>query len=563
MRHYITRLYTLAVIALVFLLICCVEKQNYDVVILNGSIVDGSGGPPYQADLGIRGDSIAFIGSLEKSQGAKVIDALGMVVSPGFIDIHTHCDFGLDKDETRGNLPYLMQGATSVVTGNCGYRNHSILATKDLYDSIGGIGTNALPLIGFGDIRETVLGREDRQPSPQELEKMKAELRHNLQLGAWGMSSGLQYVPQNYSTIEEVVEVSTVLNEFGSLYTTHMRSEEEQIIDALREAIRICREADVPLNISHLKANGRMNWHYMNEVLEIIEEAQLEGINITADMYPYDKSATTALYEVFHIPKELKALKELEDMISSGLEGDVKNTARENFVNALQLALKDPIMRAQIRSLTENGVEGVTNWVAKGGWNYFSIVSAPKNQDLQNKMFVELSEETGKDPFEIAADLVVQEGGDIIISLSTMIDSNLVEQMQRKWVMFSSDGYAVNPEDTGVHPRSYGSNARVIRKYVNEVGALSIESAVYKMTGLPSKTLGLTDRGLIKERFKADIVIFDPNNTRDNASYIDPHQFASGIPYVILNGKISVDNGKFTNTYNGRFLLKIKSQTLK
>ncbi len=542
--------------SLVFNILGCSPETTYDIVILNGTIVDGTGEEAYEADLGINGDTIAFIGNLKERQGTAVFEADGHIISPGFIDIHTHCDNGLDHPETRANLTYLMQGVTSVVTGNCGYRKYSIEKTRSLYDSIGGIGTNALPLIGFGTVRSAVLGREDRAPSAEELEKMKEVLRQALQDGVWGMSSGLQYVPQKYSTMEEVIEVTKVLKEFDVIYTTHMRSEEEQIMEALAEALQIITEAGVPLNISHLKANGRMNWKYMKDLFEVVEQAQANGAIITADMYPYDKSATTELYDILHIPAELEALTNLQKKLNSDIEGEEKNQARAAFEAALQEALKDPSQRAKIKTLTEKGIPGNTNWVAKGGWNYFSIVNAPKNPDLLNKMFIELAEESGREPFEIAADLIIEEGSDIVISLSTMLEDNLLLQLKKDWVMVSSDGYAVHPDHTGVHPRSYGSAARVLRKYVREENILTLEEGIYKMTGLPAETLGMEDRGILKTGQVADLVVFDQDEIYDGSTYLDPHQYASGIELVFVNGDLAVEKGEFKEVYSGRFLLK-------
>jgi N-acyl-D-aspartate/D-glutamate deacylase len=221
-------------------------------------------------------------------------------------------------------------------------------------------------------------------------------------------------------------------------------------------------------------------------------------------------------------------------------------------ITDMQAALRDAVKREAIRKLTEKGRAGETNWVAKGGWNYFSIVNAPNHPELANRMFIDLAKEKETSPFDVAAELVISEGEDIIISLSTMTEENLKLQMVQPWLMFSSDGYAVNPSDKGVHPRNYGSQARVIRKYVREDSVLSLEEAIYKMTGLPSSTIGLKDRGLIRIGWKADLAIFDPTKVNDPATYLDPHRFAEGVDAVVLNGRPVVENGKFTGVYAGR-----------
>jgi len=504
-------------------------KPELDVLIKNATVVDGTGSSGFKADIGILGDKIIRIEPDIALKAKKIIDARGKVAVPGFIDIHTHCDEGLDLMETRGNLNYLMQGTTSVVTGNCGDGTGDIGKWAALLESQG-IGTNALPLTGFGRLREQVMGKEDREPRPEELRQMKDLLKTSLLSGSWGLSTGLQYVPQKYAKTAEIIELAKVMHETGGMYATHMRSEEDDLVPAAQEAIRIAREAGVPLNIAHLKANGRNNWSSMAEVIHLVEDAQAGGMTVTADMYPYDKSATTPLYAVLLVPEEVKV----------------------NSASDLKTALRDGVKREAIQKLTEKGRFGETNWVAKGGWNYFSIVNAPKHPEVVNRMFIDLAKEQNKTPFDVAADLVISEGEDIIISLSTMTEENLKLQMVQPWVMFSSDGYAVNPKDKGVHPRNYGSQVRVLRKYMREEKILTLEQAVHKMTGLPSSAIGLKDRGLIRLGWKADLVIFDSAKVNDPATYLDPHRFAEGITTVVVNGVPVVEEGKFMGKYTGK-----------
>lgn len=506
-------------------------KPELDVLIKDALVADGTGGKAFLADIGILAGEIIRIEPGINLKSKKIIDAHGLVAAPGFIDIHTHCDEGLDQKETRGNLNFLMQGTTSVVTGNCGDGIADIELWAAKLESQG-IGTNALPLTGFGTLRMTVMGREDRVPKPEELQQMKELLRKSLFAGSWGLSTGLQYVPQKYAGTDEIIELAKVMREAGGIYATHMRSEEEDLVPATQEAIRIAREAGVPLNIAHLKANGRSNWPAMGEVIRLIEDARAGGMTITADIYPYDKSATTPLYTVLLVPSALKV----------------------NSVSELQQLLRETVNRESIRALTEKGRLGETNWVAKGGWNYFSIVNAPKHPELLGRMFIDLAKEKGTTPFDIAADLVISEGEDVIISLSTMNAENLKLQMVQPWVMISSDGYSVNPKDKGVHPRNYGSQVRVLSKYVREERTLTLEDAVYKMSGLPASAIGLKDRGILRIGYKADLVIFDPKTVNDPATYLDPHQFAEGVTTVVVNGIPVVEGGKFTGIYAGKVI---------
>ncbi|HBB93066.1 MAG TPA: hypothetical protein DC042_15475 [Bacteroidales bacterium] len=504
-----------------------------DLLITNARVIDGTGKPAFTAEIGIYGDQIIWVSEHITMKAKKTLDAAGRVVAPGFIDIHTHCDEGLDQKATHGNLNYLMQGTTSVVTGNCGDGTADIGAWTDKL-SVLGIGTNALPLTGFGWLRQQVMGRDDRRPTTDEMKQMKDLLRKSLENGSWGLSTGLQYVPQKYADAEEIIELAKLLKESDGLYATHMRSEEDELLAATREAVRIAKEAGVRLNIAHLKANGRKNWPAMEELIGMVNKEIKNGMLITADMYPYDKSQTTPLVSVLLAPEALKLTS----------------------ISEWQRALRDGVTRDAIRLITENGRVGGTNWVAKGGWNFFSIVNAPKHPEMVGKMIIDLAEKLDKSPFDVAADLVISEGDDLIISLSTMKEENLRFQMKQPWVMFSSDGYAVNPNDKGVHPRNYGSQARVIRKYVEEEKILTLEKAISKMTALPAAVLGLTDRGLIMSGFKADLVIFDPGKVRDPATYLDPHRFATGIDMVILNGVPVVVDGKFIGKYAGRVLKK-------
>lgn len=512
--------------------LACNEQIEYDYLIKDAFVIDGTNSAGYKTDVAIKGDTIFKISQRIRGKANLVIEAKGRVLAPGFIDMHTHCDWGMDQEETKGNLNYLLQGVTTVVTGNCGYGTGDLNSFKTRFET-NGIGTNMIPVTGFGWLRLQAMGNADRAPTMDEMEMMKTLFEEAIKQGSWGLSSGLQYVPEKYSTTEEIVAIAKVMSGTNRFYTTHMRSEEDDLIEATEEAIRIASEANIPLNISHLKANGRENWAVMDQVIKLVLQAQESGLKVTADMYPYDKSATSTLASVLLYPESLN-LKTIED---------------------IQKALAKPQEREEIRSLTERGRKGQTNWVAKGGWNYFSIVYAPKNPELINRMFIDLAEEQGSSAFDIAADLVISEGENLIISLSTMLESNLIKQMKEPWLMFSSDGSAVNPRAKGIHPRNYGSQARVIRKYITEENILTLPEGIFKMTGLPAKALGLKRKGLIREGFSADLVLFDLDSVNDPATFLNPHQYAEGFDFVWVNGKLAVVNGAFDSVFAGKVLL--------
>jgi len=307
-------------LTLVFLFLSCSPVQkDYDILIRNGTIVDGSGDPGFQSDIGISGDTIVALGVLSGKTAQRIIDATGLTVSPGFIDMHTHCDGGLGEQESCANLNYLIQGTTTVVTGNCGGGTDKIADTKAEWESQG-IGTNAIHLIGFGDVRRAVMGDEPRDPTPQELEKMKAIVSQAMKEGAWGISTGLEYIPDMYATTEEIIDVTRVVSEFGGVYASHQRNEVARVPHAIKETIKIAEETGVRANISHLKICGKNNWGMMDEVIQVIEDARNSGIPLTADMYPYDKAATGPLIAIttnsgwscFRLPENMQPFAELK-----------------------------------------------------------------------------------------------------------------------------------------------------------------------------------------------------------------------------------------------------------
>jgi len=534
------------------------ENIDFDILIKNGKIINGTGNPWFYGDVGIRGDQIAAIGNLKDFKAKRVIDVEGLVISPGFIDMHTHCDTGLANPETRANLNYLSQGVTTVVGGNCGSGTHKVREISSLWDKQG-IGNNAIHLVGFGIVRGLVLGNEDRAPSKEELEEMQSILRKAMQEGAWGMSTGLQYIPGRYASTEEIIALAKIVAEYKGIYSTHMRSEEEELVQAVEEAIRIGEESGVRTNIAHLKASGKMNWGSMFEAVKLVEAARSRGIEITADMYPYSNSSTTSLSIIFHIPKGMAPFSEIEKKIrDKDLTKEERAALAKLYTDELAKALQDESRREKIKKLTLEGDPDKVNWVAKGGWYNFTIMDAKKNTDLIGRMFCDLSEEQGREEFDIAADLFIEEKNDIVISLSTMSEQDVQHALKQPWVMVSSDGSAVPYKEFSVHPRNYGSFPRVLRKYVREEGLLSLVDGIRKMTSLPAQVLRLSDRGLLLVGYKADLVVFDPQKIRDNATFLDPHQYTSGIEYVIVNGKISIDSGEYNNSLHGKALLLSK-----
>jgi len=533
------------------------RSEVYDVVIVGGTVYDGSGSPGRSADVGIREGTIVKVGRIGRAKaGARVIDARGQAVVPGFIDIHTHCDMDIGNPETRANLNSLTQGVTTVVTGNCGTGTYQVSALRRTLEG-GGIGTNLVHLAGLGPIRTAVLGTGNRQPSSDEIEKMKGLLLQALNEGAWGLSTGLMYIPDRYAKIEEIVALNKVVAEKGGLFSPHQRNEEDSLIDSVREVLKIAAESGVRTNIAHLKCAGKFNWGKLRQAVTLIHEARVAGLQVTADLYPYNKAAIMPLWAVFNVPKESRELNALSlqalDADSLSNEG---LALRKAYAKQLAEALGDPASRARIRDWTYRGDPDKVNWFVVEGWHNITIVSAIKNAALAGELICDLANRTGRDGFDIAADLLMEEPDDIVISVCAMSEEEICYALGQEWTMISSDGSAVRFNVGNVHPRSYGSFPRFFAKYVRNEKAVSFEKGIRMTSGLPAATIGLTDRGLIKEGFQADIVVFHPSTIQDQATYLAPHQYSTGISLVLVNGQVAVEEGKYTGVLAGQILLR-------
>lgn len=568
-------------VSLLFVLIAILSAQNhsqseadFDIIIKNGRIIDGSGNPWYTADVGIEGDSIAAIGNLTQKAALNTIDARDLVVCPGFIDVHTHCDRGLGKPDTTANINHITQGVTTVVTGNCGSGTFQFAETRKPWEDIG-IGTNAVMLVGFGTIRTAVMGVDPRSPTQEELDKMKSILRQAMTEGAWGLSVALQYIPDRFAPTEEVIAMTEVVGEFGGVLNSHQRSEEAEVVAAVRETIRIGQETGVRINATHLKASGKNNWGLLPEVASLINQARDQGIYVTADLYTYPQCVYSPLVMVFNVPDGMESLSELVDMIDyyyilrrMGISVDdyvktgkpkpmPRSDLLERYVDTLVDALKDNTKREQIRTLTLEGAPDKLNWVPMFGWDSFTIAEAKKYPHLIGRIISDIAREQGRDSFELAVELLSEEKNDLIISVFTMSEEDITLALKQDWVMVGSDsGAAAFRPGTKGHPGPFGTFTRILRKFVREENLLSLEDAIRKMTSLPAQFLGMKNRGLILEGFKADIVVFDPETVKDNSTYLDSHRLSSGIEYVLINGKVSIEKGRFNDTLNGKVLLR-------
>jgi N-acyl-D-aspartate/D-glutamate deacylase len=537
------------------------KPDQFDILIRGAKIVDGTGNPWFYGDIGIKGDTIESIGDLSEGTASKIINAKGLVVAPGFIDMHNHADYTLGQSSSNINLNYLTQGVTTVVTGNCGgCVSLKVADTKANWEETG-IGTNVVYLVGLGSVRRAVMGVEPREATDEEIEKMKEVLRQSMKEGAWGVSTGLEYIPGLYSTTEEVIELTKVVAEFNGMYTSHMRNENEGIVEAIEETIRIGEETGVPVNIGHLKVTGKNNWGLMKDAVRAVEEARTRGVHITADQYPYVQSAPFGpIISFLEIPQDMKVLTKLKGQLSRiYFGGEVEDKLMSQYVDELKKALADETKREQIKKMTVEGLPHAPSPVALWGWHDNTVIVSEKYPQFVGKNFIDIFDQLQKDPFDVVVEFILNEP-DMLFAGGSMSERDLQHALNQNWVMVSSDGGAAplreeNEEPARGHPRIFGSFPKVFRKYVREEKLLTLENAVRKMSSLPASFLQMRDRGLLLEGYKADVVIFDPDTLKDNATYQDSRQYSTGMHWVIVNGKISIDNGSFTDTLGGQLLL--------
>jgi len=497
-----------------------VPAEQLDILVIHGKLVDGSGKKPRTADVGIRGDRIVFVGDARKQNltAARVIDATGLIVAPGFIDPHTHTLSDLSDAKRKSNEAYLMQGVTTVVTGNDGGSVINIGETLQKWDQQG-IGTNAILLAGFGTIRTRVLGPTDAQPTGPQLEEMKALVTRAMDEGAFGLSTGLYYAPQSYSKTEEVIELAKVAALRGGIYDTHMRSESAGLLEAIAETIRIGREAKIPVHISHIKALGPEVWNRSDKAIKLIKQARAEGIEASACQYPYTASGTSLQASLVPRWAEVGGRRELLKRID------------------------DPEIRPRLIKEMEENLKG------RGGAESLLIADSP-NREFVGKRLNLIAQQMNKTPVEAALELIkVGTSGAISFNMN---EKDVRRFMKEKFVTTCSDG------STG-HPRKYGTFTRKLREYVYTQKLVSLPFAVRNSSALTAEIFRIPERGLIREGYFADVIVFDPQTVSDRATYEQPELLAKGMRYVIVNGRVAVENGTYTGVFAGRTLRKKKS----
>jgi N-acyl-D-amino-acid deacylase len=492
---------------------------SYDVVIKGGMIYSGMIETPYITDIGVKDGIIKTIGEIKTTTGLT-IDAKGLIVAPGFIDIHTHCDSGLQTERGKNAKNYLMQGVTTVVTGNCGGGTYRVEEFFNKLESQG-IGLNVIHLVGHGTIRGSVMGQEAREPTPDELERMKRLLAQGMEEGAAGLSTGLFYAPGSFAETDEIVELAKVAQKHDGFYATHIRDESNYTIGlkkAIEEAIAVGERANISVEISHIKALGKPAWGMAKNVCDVIEEARKRGVQVYADQYPYMASSTGLSTAV--IPRWVQA------------------------GGQMRARLENPELLPKIKKGIEENIE------RRGGPESLVIVSYPKNRDFDGKNLAEISRMMKKPVVETAIHMI-KNGSPSIISFN-MQEADLEYFMKKPYVMTGSDGNIQIPDNSFPHPRSYGTFPRKIRQYVLEKKWITIEQAIRSSTSLPAEILSLDDRGKLKEGFAADIVVFDPDEISDKATYENPHQYSVGVRFLLINGKLVIEDSRYNNLLAGK-----------
>ncbi len=499
---------------------------QYDVLIRNGRVIDGAGNPWFRGDVAIRGDTIAAVGALPGATAARTIDAAGQVVTPGFIDIHTHARRGILDVPTAEN--YIRQGVTTLIEGNDG---SSPIPLKPFFDQVAARGTsvNFASFVGQGSIRGEIIGLVNRPATPEEIERMKTLARRAMEDGALGLSTGLFYVPGNYTPTEEVIELAKVAGELGGMYISHMRNEADGLLDSVRETIAIGEKGHLPTQITHHKAVGTPNWGRTVDTLKLVDEARARGVDVTIDQYPYTASST-------------------------GLAGLIPQWAQEGGQKQMQQRFQDPATRARIKAGIVENIK-----INRGGGDPKNVVLARCAFDpsLDGKNLAQITDERGQAPSaENAADTAMEilSRGSCQTVYHAINEADVERIMRYPWTMIGSDGEVPIFGKGVLHPRSYGTFARVLGVYVRERKILTLEDAVRKMSSFPAQRLGLSDRGLLRPGMKADIVIFDPVTIADRAVFGNPHQYAVGVSYVLVNGEPAIDNGRVTERRPGRVL---------
>ncbi|HXI62721.1 MAG TPA: D-aminoacylase [Pyrinomonadaceae bacterium] len=531
------------------------QPQSFDVIIKGGTVYDGTGHPPVRADVGLKGDRIAAIGNLSRATATTIVDAKGLAVAPGFINMLSHSETSLIRDPR--SLSEIKQGVTTQIFGelSMGPLNDQMkqrlreqqgdvkydiewttLAEYLNYLEKRGVSQNFASFIGAATIRENVIGLEDKPPTPAQLDQMRELVRREMEAGALGITTALIYPPAFFAKTDELIELCKVAAKYKGKYTVHMRSEGNQLIEGIEETMRIGREAGLPVEIYHLKALGKDNWPKMDQAIKLIEDARRQGVKITANMYTYTAGGT-------------------------GLDASMPPWVFDGGREAAYQRLQDPATRKKIADAVRTPTNDWENlYLAAGSPDRILLASfrTEKLKPYTGKTLAEVARLRGKDPVETIMDLVLEDRSRIGTIYFLMSEDNIKKQIRQPWVSFGSDAASIAPEGvflkSSAHPRAYGNFARLLGQYVREENVISLTEAIRRLSGLPATNLGLDHRGFLKSGMFADMVVFDPQTIADRATFDNPHQLAVGVKDVFVNGVQVLKDGEHTGAKPGRAL---------
>ena len=531
-------------------------STRFDIVVANGRVVDGTGAPWFLADVGIRGGQIAAIGDLKDAETAQRVDAAGLVVAPGFIDLLGQSEFNVLVDNRVASK--ITQGITTEITGegdSIAPVNDAMMAirkasydffkvpqdfrTLDEYFARFEARQSAVNLgtfVGSGGLRSYVVGQDDRPATASEIAEMQKLVAEAMAQGALGVSSSLQYIPNRFSSTDELVALAKTAAASRGIYITHQRSEGNKVFESIDEVLTIAEQAEIPAEIWHLKTAYKANWGKMTEVLRRLEAARAKGLRVSANIYPYDRA-------------------------SNGLDACLPIWVREGGTEPMLKRLADPAIRARVkRDMDDPNAPFENQWYGSGGpaGVLLSSVLDPSLRKYEGMNFVEIGKAMGKDPRDAAIDLVIADKAESSVIISIMREADVVEAMKTPWVSFDTDSGARATDgplsESKSHPRAWGTFTRVLGKYVREDGVLTLEEAVRKMTSQAAIRVGLTDRGIVRPGMAADLVVFDPATVKDLATFAEPNQYSAGVRHVFVNGTAVVSNGAITSARPGKAL---------
>ncbi len=533
-----------------------VAEKVFDTLLIGGIVLDGTGAAGIRADIGLRGDRIATVGDLSQAQAGVRIDATGLHIAPGFIDIHTHSDVSIGWD--TGQASALAMGVTTQVVGNCGLSlgfatdgpnfafekrwlaPHGARIRWNTFDEhlrqieANGLATHFIPLAGHGTLRKRILGMEEVPPTADDMAQMRRELEAAMQAGVWGFSSGLEYPPSAYADADELAELCSVVADYGGFYATHLRNEGDTLIESVQEALDVAERAGLPLQLSHHKAENRANWGKVQTTLQMVDVARARGLDVQLDQYPYTAFMTALSIQL------------LPRWALSGTQEET--TAR----------LRDPQQRERIAAEILATHPEWEDMSPTSPWHNIQIGVCRTRPETQGYSIASLSAGAGRTPLDFALDLIAETGGGVSAVNFAMGEEDIATVLRYPWTSIGSDAVGTHPDGSNaqdqIHPRTYGTFPRVLSRYVRELGILTEAEAIHKMTGLPAARLGLRDRGRIAPGMAADLTLYNPATVGDAATFDRPHQYAHGIETVLVHGRIAYTDGHPTEARAGAVL---------